>query len=217
MTGQVLRLSVAILVILPLSPLARSSESESPYPIPDGVLASADEYAISKVGQAFFDSCMTWSPGLSCYRSLDGAINPNSPDWLQYPRYVVIYKLSIPGKPFVDELVVVNIKEDGGWFEDTAHDEGLPDCVSHPGECEFPIDEATAIEIARDAGLQAGRKPWMADFRWFGHEHRTYAWRIRNELGQSHGEFVLVDANDSAVIEKNTWRVILEGHPPTAP
>ena len=217
MKGQVVKLGAMVLVILSLSPLAHSSESVSPYPIPDDVLSSADEYVISEVGQAFFDSCMTLSPGLSCHRPLEGAINPNSPDWLQYPRYVVIYKLRIPGRSFVDELVVVNIREDGRWFEDVAHDEGLPDCVSQPGECEFPIDEAMAVEIARGAGLQDGRKPWVADFRWFGHDHQTYAWQIRNELGQSHGEFVLVDANDGAVIEKNTWRVIVEGHPPTAP
>jgi hypothetical protein len=219
MKKQVVGLGAVILVILSLSPLAHSSESESPYPIPDGVLASADEYVISKVGQAFFDSCMTWSPGWSCFRPLDPSNvgRSNIPDWCRWPRYIVIYKLRIPGKPFVDEVVVVNIREDGRWFEDVAHDEGLPDCVSHPEECEFPIDEAAAIEIAREAGLQEGRKPWRSDLRWSGRTHRTYVWEIRNELEQLRGEFVFIDANDGTVLEVSEWHVDVQGHPPTAP
>ncbi len=217
MKEHVVRLGAVVILILSLAPLVHSSESGSPYPIPDGVLASADEYVISKVGQAFFDSCFTWSLGLSCYRPLAGAINPNSPDWLQYPRYVVIYKFLVPGRPFVDEVVVVNIKTDGGWFEDTAHDEGLPDCASQPKECEFPIDEAAAIEIARDAGLQEGKKPWRSDFRWSGRTHKTYVWEIRNELEQLSGELVFIDANDGTVLEVSDWRVEVQGYPPTAP
>ncbi len=217
--GQLVRLGVMVLVLYSLAPQALASQPESPYPIPDGVLASADEYVISKVGRAFFDSCIARSLGLPLYRPLaHPSFTSATPDWLQYPRYVVIYKLRISGRPFVDEVVVVNIKENGGWFEDTAHDEGLPDCVSQPEECEFPIDEAAAIEIARDAGLQPGSKPWKADFSWFGRKHKTYAWVVENELGEWFGESVLIDANDGVVINMGEWIITVSGHgPSTAP
>jgi len=202
-----------VLVIYSLAPQALAYQPKSPYPIPDGVLAGADEYVISKVGRVFFDSCITRSPALPMFRPLtDPRHISRSPDWLQYPRYIVLYKLRISGRPFVDEVVVVNIKENGGWFEDTAHDEGLPDCVSQPEECEFPIDEAAAIEIARDVGLEAGNKPWKTDFRWFGRKHSTYAWVVENELGEWFGESVLIDANDGVVINMGEWTTTVSGH-----
>jgi len=218
--GRTLWLAAVVLIICPPAVWGHPTPSGSPNPIPEEVLASAREYVISKVGETFFDSYITWRPELSGFKPLvrsDNALRLNRPDWLRSPRYVIVYRLRIPEKPFVDETVVVNIRADGGWFEDTAYDEGLPDCVSHPEECEFPIDEQGALEIAGNAGLEPGRKPWEADFRWFGREHKTYAWEVRNELAEGFGEVVLIDANDGTVIEKGEWRDVVWGHPPMAP
>ena len=220
MKEQLTRLGAVVLLVSSLAPRAVAVQGKSPYPIPEQVLAGAREYVISKVGETFFDSYIAWSPELSCFRPLRDQRNAsrgNLPDWVRHPRYVIIYKLRIPEKPFVDETVVVNIKEDGGWFQDTAHDEGLPDCVSHPEECEFPIDREAAIEIAQAAGLRHGDGSWETDFRWYGRDYNTYAWEVRNELGEWHGELVLVDANNGAVIDMGEWSVTVWGAPPTAP
>jgi hypothetical protein len=195
-----------------LTPQAAAASQESADPIPAGVLASAREYVISKVGEAFFDSCLTWSPEASCFRPLQSpsdACRVNIPDWLRCPRYVVIYRLRIPERPFVDEVVVVNIKEDGGWFKDAAFDEGLPDCVSHPGECEFPIDREAATEIAKEAGLQPGITPWRADFLWSGRKYGTYVWQVENTLGDSHGDLAIIDANSGDVLCMTYWEIVV--------
>jgi hypothetical protein len=210
---------VLAFVIFSLSPAARSAESGSPYPIPDSVVASADEYVISKVGEAFFECCLTWSPALSSFEPLDphNVGRWNLPDWSRWPRYVIIYRMRVPGKPFVDELVVVNIGKDGRWFEDESSDEGLPGCVSDPAECEFPIDAADAFEIALEAGLQAGTQPWESDFRWSGLPMQTYVWEVRNELAPLRGEYALIDANDGTVLGMGEWSVEVEDSRPTAP
>jgi hypothetical protein len=217
---QLVRAITVALVVILLVPHALAGISKQPDPPPDGVLTSADEYVISKVGKAFFDSCLSRRRGSSRYEPLAGpsyAGNPSIPDWMQHPRYVVIYNFGVPGREFVDEVVVVNIKEDGGWFREAPHDEGLPDCISQPRECEFPIDRAEAKAIAREAGLEEGRSFWRSDFRWSGRTHKTYVWEVRNELEELGGELVLIDANDGTVLEVSEWRVEVQGHPPTAP
>ena len=209
--------SASVLLVSVLAVEADAGEPESHYPVPAEAVAGAREYAISKVGEAFFDAYMTWNPALSCFRDLDPRRLgwANTPDWLKYPRYIIVYNFRIPEKPHVDEIVVVNIKEDGGWFQDAAHDEGLPDCVTHQGECEFLIDEEAAIEIAREAGLKEGNGPWRVDFRWFGRDYHTYAWEVQNELGERRGESVLIDANDGAVINMGEWSITVSGHGPS--
>ena len=217
---QLSHVIASVLLVCVLVAPATAGKPELHHEVPAEALAGAREYAISKVGEAFFDAYMTWNPALSCFRELDPRRLglANAPDWLKYPRYIIIYNFRIPEKPYINEIVVVNIKEDGGWFQDVAHDEGLPDCVSHPGECDFPIDEAAAIEIARGAGLQDGNALWRADFRWFGRRHHTYAWEVQNDLGERHGESVLIDANDGAVINVGEWRITVDGTgPPIAP
>jgi hypothetical protein len=200
----------AVALIVSAVPLrATAAQPESHYPIPAEVLARAGEYAISKVGETFFDSCMTLMWARFEPLDPDHIDRGNIPDWLRSPRYIVLYRLRIPEKPFVDEVVVVNIKQDGGWFKDTADDEGLPDCVSNPAECEFPIDEDAAIEIAKKAGLQTGVKPWKADFRWRGRKYGTYVWEVENTLSDTHGEAVLIDANSGAVLEMGRWESVV--------
>lgn len=210
-TGQLSRFGAVALIVSVLVLRPTPAQPEGHYPIPAEVLASAREYAISKVGETFFESYMTWNPALSCFRPLDprNLTRSSLRDWLQCPRYIIIYNLRIPEKPYVDEIVYVNIKEDGGWFEDLDPRSGLPDCVSHPGECEFPIDREASIEIAKEAGLQPGTKPWEADFRWHGPNYNTYAWYVRNTLGDMHGEAILIDGNSGAVLHSGEWRVVV--------
>jgi len=206
------RFSIAAMLVMLLVPAMQAVASGSHRAIPPEVLAGAREYAVSKVGEEFFESYMEWSPDLSSFRQLDPRYlgRFGSPDWLRHSRYIVIYLFRIPGKSFINEFIVLNIHEDGGWFDDTASDEGLPDCAENPLECEFPIDEEAALEIARTVGLQQGIEPWRADFNWGRRAHKTYVWEVWNTLGDRRGERVIIDANDGAVLDMSEWRVEID-------
>ena len=144
-------LGVAALVVCSLAPCANGAESEAPYPIPDSVLASADEYVIAKVGRAFFDSCLTWSPGLSCFKPLQNtkyASDPNTPDWLRYPRYVVIYKLRIPGKPFCWKQ---SLRPRCWWKPRVSFIRSKSACVK-------PARRLSVVEWLRPARMRVGRR-----------------------------------------------------------
>jgi len=201
------RFSIAAMLVILLVPAAHAVASGSHSAIPPEVLAGAREYVVSKVGEEFFDSWLTLSPEFSRLEPVDerNASQPTCPDWLKSPRYVVIYHFRIPEMPFVDELVIVNIRESGGWFEGVPHNEGLPNCLLQPEECEFVVDEDDAIAIAEDEGLPLGIEPWSATFLWAGREFHTYAWSIQNTCEGGRGEWVMIDANDGAVLARGEW------------
>lgn len=200
--------AVIVALVLPFGPMA--AEADAPGPAPPEILASAKEYAITKVGEEFYDSFIT------LHMSRFVPLKPENlgrwalPDWSRDSRYEVVYHLHIPDSPWVDAFCVVNIKEDGGWFSDVSAYEGLPNCVSDPGECEFPIDRDAAMEIAAQAGLEPGDRPWNALFCWSGQlrSQQTYVWRVDNLLlGTGGGRIITVDANSGDVLGEGEWGI----------
>ncbi len=198
---------VAILVVFLASVGTMASEPGSHAVAPPEILASAREYAISKVGEAFFTSYMTVQLSRFVPVKVEDIGRPGLPDWCRHSRYEVVYYLDIPDKPWVHVPCVVNIREDGGWFVDPNPYEGLPDCVSDPGECEFRIDRDAAVEIARDAGLEPGAGAWRTLFSWGGRAG-TYVWDVYNTLpGTGGGRGIVIDANSGKVLGESSRSV----------
>ena len=208
-TGRELaRVGIAITAALVLVFGALASESDSPGSAPPEILASAKEYAVSKVGEEFFDSYMTLQGSRFIPLKPENLGRWALPDWSRQARYEVVFHLYIPEEPWVSVPCVVNIKQDGSWFSDPNAYEGLPNCVSDPGECECPIDRDAAIAIASEAGLEAGAGSWNTLFHWSGRMDSTYVWSVYNRLsGTAGGKGVVIDANSGEVLGESSWSV----------
>lgn len=88
-----------------------------------------------------------------------------------------------------------------------------PVVVEEPPVVEEPlIDEARAIEIAADAGLEPGIGPWRA--KYYLDPREGYVWSVTSILhessGGSEGRTVLIDANTGRVIDFSGWAVLVE-------
>ncbi len=156
------------------------------------MIEKGNELIISKVGDEHFNNYMKL---LSIeYQS------PN--EVIEKPYYLLTYTFKIPEKQFVNESIEIGINVDGNIVREW----GIP---NNPKECEFPIDEAKAIEIARDAGLEEGIKEWESDFYWHGGDLKTYVWAVRNILStephEESGKLVIIDANSGEVKEFLGW------------
>jgi len=155
------------------------------------MIEKGDELIVSKIGNDYFNNYIKL---LSIdYQSPNGAIKK--------PCYRLIYTFKIPEKQFVNVSIEISIDVDGN----IVRERGIP---SNPNECKFLVDEAKAIEIARDAGLEEGIKEWETDFHW--HDGlKTYVWTVRNTLSVSSvgepyeesGKTVIIDANSGEVKE----------------
>ena len=201
------RPGLVIVIVLCLAVTGASAGEADPHDaVPPEILASAREYAISKVGEEFFDSYIDLVGARFVSAKPENERRRTLPDWIRSSRYELVYRLHIPEKPWIDVRCVINIREDGGLFEDLNAHEGLPDCVSDPLECEFPIDRDAAIEIAREAGLEAGSGAWHAFIAWDGQTHHTYVWNVMNTLyGMNNGRRI---AGRGIVIDANTGEVL---------
>jgi len=128
----------------------------------------------------------------------------------------MIYTLKIPEKPYVDGLIEFAIDDNGNLITERGTS-GIPNCVKEPLECDFPIDEAKAIAIAQDAGLEKGIKDWKTSFHWYAGDLKTYIWTVSNTLSESKqgigsyqasGKTVIIDANSGKVIEISGWQAM---------
>lgn len=74
------------------------------------------------------------------------------------------------------------------------------------------IDEASAIEIAAEAGLEPGVRPWTA--KYYLDPREGYVWSVTSILHESsessEGRSVLIDADTGRVIDFSGWAVIVE-------
>lgn len=219
----VLTLTLAVLSLLITASCSPGVDCPTPVPsivpgqIPDCILEKSNQIAISRLGKAFFREHVDFQPALSSYSEGDPTCiqNPSScVEFVAKPHYRMAYTITVPDLPG-QELPAGFVVDAAGNLAPGAEIYGLPDCVHDRGECVFTVaDEAAAIAIARQAGLEAGLDPWSVHFHWYGGEFQTYVWTVENMLtadestGQSSGRSVLVDANSGEVLEIFDLQVI---------
>ena len=91
--------------------------------------------------------------------------------------------------------------------EDPPDDDEPPIVVDEPA-----IDEARAMEIAAEAGLDPGLAPWSA--RYYLDPREGYVWSVMGSAQASSdvtsGTTVLIDADTGRVIDFSSWSVIVE-------
>ncbi len=179
-------------------------------PIPDSIVNKSNQFIISKVGQEFFNNYITLNSELSKYYPPEESCikNPSyCADYLQKPYYFMVYSFKIPEKPYVDELLELAVDTEGNIIAEREAT-GTPNCVSNPNECLFSIDEAEAIQIAKNAGLEGEMADWETSFYWIGGDIKTYAWSIQNTTTPTSGEVVLINANSGEIIGISPWQAM---------
>jgi hypothetical protein len=166
--------------------------------IPLDILKKADQFILSKTGDEFFNKYIT-------------------ADFLQSkqitPNYLMVYKLYMPEKPFVDELIRFTVDSTGKVLMQNEV-VGIPDCNVNPMDCDFVVDEKIAKQIATEYGLPKGIKDWKVDFIWEA-KYNKYVWHLFSTLKESKGEFgyradgeqIVIDPNYASVIYQDRWQI----------
>jgi hypothetical protein len=180
--------------------------------IPSSIVEKSNQFIISKVGQDLFDKYIKIDYNRSTYCPPDEYIieHPEAgAAFLQRPYYLMVYSFKMPEKTFVDGLIEFAVDTDGNVIPEREV-MGIPD----PTKCNFPIDEAEAIRIAKNAGLEEGIADWKTSFHWYAEDLKTYVWTVQNTLstpsGQGYsagGKGVTIDANSGEVIQNYQWFV----------
>jgi len=187
-------------------------------PLPPEIIDAGNRFIISRVGPDFFNNSINFNrnksryypPNQMCLQDPD-----NCSAFLLHSHYLMVYDIKIPQIPQCDEFIEFVLDSIGNIIEERDVF-GLPDCVNNPGECLFPVDEAQAISIATNAGLEEGIKPWIIDFYWYGWDLRTFVWSVKNTLYEksegneyyANGKIVVIDANSGEVLRIDSWLVI---------
>ena len=183
--------------------------------VSNSITEKTDRYVISKVGEDFFSKYITLNSNLSRYNPPDELCiqNPGScAPYLEKSNYYIVYSFKIPEKPYVDELIELTVDGEGNVIEAW----GVPDCIINPNECDFPIDEAEARQLAKNAGLEEGMADWELSFHWYGGNLSTYVWTVQNTLSEhpsgepylASGRVVVIDANSGGIKEISDWVTI---------
>ena len=159
--------------------------------VPASVLKNADDVIIAKTGHDFFEKYIT--------------IDLRRTKYLP-PDYFLVYRLIMPEKPYVNETIEFTV-DANGKLNESFPVKGLPDCAN--GGCDFSIDEAKAIEIAKENGLDKGIKDWQTIFSW-NEKNNTYAWYVLSTLKEGEGvrtggKEIIIDGNTGKVLEQNEW------------
>jgi hypothetical protein len=207
-----MRISVAVLVICisavhpgsDISDLSGSAEAVV-QSVPPEIMKKAEQFVISKVGVEFFQEHMSLhGSDLERARPASGtSYDEGTTEELDgvVVGYRFSYDIQVADRPIPAGHVWFKTDLDGNADPETVH--GLPDCVSCPEECEFPMDEGAAREVAILAGLDPGLREWRVSLLWHG-GFRTYVWNVMNVTNESpdleEGKSVLIDANDGGVL-----------------
>lgn len=210
------------------SPSFVSGDTESGVKtFPDRVLQGATAVVVAKMGQAFLDRYLSMDSTKSSYY-------PGHDDGqdiaYQPPHWTIMYRVRIPSKPSFEGWVHVPVDSTGrltntvAWRSGGAVDStrqlpdpiyGGCDCVNHPEECTFAVDESTAVAAAKRAGFAEGIRPWKVRFQWVARgQVPGYHWVIENTLrlasdnctGQ--GEALFVSGSTARVLGKEGWDTI---------
>ncbi len=180
-----------LLTVLTLSVfLVTCSPQPEIKPIPEFIIQKGNQFVISKVGNEYFNKYIKYNPSKSRYEN-------NS--------YWMVYSFVIPDKSFVNESFWFYLDIDGNFF---GLQPGIPDLIKNPQEGDFLIDEQTAIDIAKKAGLEEGIKKWKTSFHWYHGNLQTFVWTVQNTLRESSGKIIVIDANDGKILMQNDWRQI---------
>ncbi|MCX5799776.1 MAG: hypothetical protein NTX17_00050 [Candidatus Eisenbacteria bacterium] len=181
----------------------------SPDSIPAVVLQESLRYVASRMGAQFRRDSVRFDRA----RSLAHPILPPDfvrlhPDLASLPWFRMCFRFSVPESPWVDGNMEFFVDGRGHLLPDT-HVDGIPDCVHQPSECVFPIDEAEAFRLAKEAGLEEGLRPWKASFHWLRVGDKdlisgTYVWDVSNtrdvSLTREGGDAIVIDANSGKVV-----------------
>lgn len=186
--------------------------------LPQHIITAGNQFVISRVGSDFFNNYTILNkhktrfhlPYEICIKKPESCVA-----YMQNPFYHMVYNIT-----------ALNIPENNGLIQfilDTlgtvvSTDNQIPDCITNPCECEFPISEAQALEIARNAGLEEGIKPWETQFSWYYDEEvQSYVWSVKNTLeGDENGSpglcgsgnKMIIDANSGVVIAVHNWVIM---------
>ncbi len=164
--------------------------------VPEHVKKKADEFIISSTGTEIFNN----------YISQDFRRTKKIDD-----GYLMIYRLIIPEKPFVNTVIEFRTDTSGNVIQpETAS--GIPDCYS--GECEFNINQMQAEEIALQNDFEKGINEWKIGFLWNA-KNKKYLWHILNTFSESegahgyrgNGKEMLIEPSDGTIVSVNEWRV----------
>ncbi len=187
-------------LLLALSSLGASTTTghSSVNEIPGRALAGARALLISRVGGDFFTSYLSpdsasiryWPRCEAGYQRKvhSSAREDGDPPKRQVPESVVThppcwslsYRLRMPAKPWVGGVVSLNVDSTGA-LAGTGGIRGIADCVRHPEACTFAVDRDTAIQAAKRAGLEPGRRSWEITFDWVAIVPvPSYHWTIKS-------------------------------------
>lgn len=170
---------------------------------PAAVVAGATELLRARVGEQFFQECIT--PGEPPVW-LENPVRLDSGEFRMVGAWSVEFRLAIPSKPHVQGQITVFVDSEGAPSE-AFEISGIGRCSSHPTECEFPIDEARARTIARDEGMAEGIEPWEVRFFW--RRGGPHLWTIQNTLHLERdgcsggGNLLSINANTGEIHAKN--------------
>jgi hypothetical protein len=194
---------------LPSPPPSPNPQDTEIKPIPAPVIDKSNQFIIAQVGQEYFTAYISFDSTKSRY--YDAEQGEHISAFMRNPYYLMVYSLKIPEKPFVNGMIQFTVDINGDVIAEREPD-GIPQRLKDPQEGEFPIDEQMAIDIAKDAGLEAGIKDWKTSWYWYAGELKTYVWAVSTTLGESSGgaggKVVIIDANTGILLMTSGWSFI---------
>lgn len=166
--------------------------------VPSEILEKANRFITASTGKDFFDKYITPDLNKTKYTP---------------PYYEMVYKFSMPEKPYVDEIIKFTVDSSGNVMRNRDI-VGIPKCINFPEQCSFNIDEQTARQIASNNALNEGIREWDAGFSW-DFKMERYVWRILStltELGsgdhyKATGQEIVIDPNTGEILAFNDWRI----------
>ncbi len=198
MKKSLLIINVLLIILIHYSCSCLSCGNGEEASVPLNVLENADAFIISKTGEQFFNNYIA----TDFFRTKHDA-----------PFFNMVYRFSIPEKPYVDAFITFTVDSAGNIMMDKEIT-GIPNCILYPQQCEFNIDEQNAIRIAVDNGLEHGVKEWKTGLIWDA-KYDKYVWHIlstfeetESELGyKANGKEVIIDPSSGEVIALNDWNI----------
>lgn len=207
------------LLWITVTPISGAGESPSVVSPPPALADSAWSHLCRYVGRSFASRYVTRDTTAAIYipaESLETDRRYRRSSWPgpKRPYWSFRFQFRMAAKPWVDEIIVVNVHPDGSPVADISETgrplpeggiQGIGDCAAHPERCVFPIDRERAIQIARQSGFEEGIAPWKTDFHWYHGADGRFVWLITNQLRENGGKDLVIDANTGAVFKRLEW------------